>query len=191
MKIFKFIKKILVIFILLTYSSHVIASFDSFKKKETSYLEFLLLKLENKLINRSKVLGSEYFPTRVQYSSVGVEVNYDNKNEKILIGVYAVMDKARYSKKKYKQKVSDCNIIRNLIFYKKKGYKFFTQKRDFSLSKDNMEKIFKEAFLNNLTLNEKEIEFLLNNMFVTVSIYHPVNKTELTCNGKANDFELR
>ena len=87
MKTFKFVKKILVIFILLTNSSHAIASFDSFKKKETSYLEFLLMKLENKLINRSQILGNEYFPTRVQYSRVGVEVNYDNKNEKILIGV--------------------------------------------------------------------------------------------------------
>ena len=78
----------------------MIASFDSLKKKETSYLDFLLLKIENKLINRSQILGNEYFPTRVQYSRIGVEVNYDNKNAKILIGVYAVMDKARYSKKK-------------------------------------------------------------------------------------------
>ena len=70
------------------------------------------------------------------------------------------MDKNRYSKKKYKQKLSDCNQVRNLIFYRKNGYKFFTQKRDPALSVDIMEDIFKEVFFNNVSFEEKEIEFL-------------------------------
>ena len=101
------------------------------------------------------------------------------------------MDKYRYSKKKYRQKLSDCNQVRNLILYKKTGYKFFTQKRDPYLSKDEMENIFKEVFFNNLSFSDKEIEFLTNNMFINVTIFHPINKTELICSGKINDYELK
>ena len=54
--------------------------------------------------------------TRVQYSDVGTQVNLDNKKEEIFINIYAIMDKNRYSKKRYEQKLSDCNQVRNLIF---------------------------------------------------------------------------
>ena len=101
------------------------------------------------------------------------------------------MDKRRYSKKRYKQKLSDCNQVRNLIFYKKHGYKFFTQKRDPALSQGIMEDIFKEAFFNNINFNEKEIIFLLDKMFVKVIIFHPIEKRELSCYGKVNDYELK
>ena len=130
------------------------------------------------------------FATRVQYSNIGIQVDFDNKKEEIFITIYAIMDKYRYSKKRYKQKLSDCNQVRNLIFYKKHGYKFFTQKRDPALSQSVMEDIFKEVFFNNLSFDEKEIEFLLDNMFVDVTILHPVKKKELSCSGKVNAYEL-
>ena len=181
----------LFVYILAINSSNAAVNFKSFEKKQTPYLEFLLLKLENKLINRTGVLSSEVFPTRVQYSYVGIGINYDKTNNKIDINIQAIMDKHRYTKKKYKQKLSDCNIVRNLIFYQKTGYRFFTQKRDLYFSEGMMKKIFIEAFLNNLNLDENEIHFLLDNMFVKVKIIHPVNRTELICTGKVNDFELQ
>ena len=101
------------------------------------------------------------------------------------------MDRNIYQKKKYIQKLSDCNQVRNLIFYQKHGYKFFTQKRDPSLSQDLMNDIFKEVFFNNLSLNEKEIQFLTDRSFVKVTILHPIKKSELSCSGKANDYELQ
>mgnify|MGYP001429243797 FL=1 len=113
-----------------------------------------------------------------------------NEKKAIITEIYAIMNKMRYSKKKYIQKISDCNQVRNLMFYRKSGYKFFSQKRDPSLSQDIMEDIFEEVFLNNLSLSEKEIDFLSNNMFVKVTIYHPVNKEELICSGKINQYEL-
>ena len=100
------------------------------------------------------------------------------------------MDKSRYSKKKYRQKLSDCNQIRNLIFYRKHGYKFFTQKRDPALSVEIMEDIFKEVFFSNVSFEEKEIEFLLANMLLEITVYHPVTKKELICSGKINAYEL-
>jgi len=190
-KLIKFFFTTLFFIILINNFSHGSVNFNSFANKQTSYLDFLLLKLENKLVNRVGILSSQMLPSRVQYSHVGIEITYDKKHEKIFIEVQAIMDKRRYTKKKYKQKLSDCNIVRNLIFYQKIGYKFFTQKRDLYLSEELMEKIFRESFLSNLTLNDNEIKFLLKNMLVKVNVIHPVNKTNLVCSGNVNDFELQ
>ena len=176
------------IFINLSYAQ---VNFKKLEEKNVPYLDFFLLKFENKLIRRSQFLRSQWLATRVQYSAVIVDVNFDKKEKKINIGLYAAMDANRYKKKRYKQKLRDCNQVRNLILYKKTGYKFFTQKRDPYLSKDEMENIFKEVFFNNLSFSDKEIEFLTNNMFINVTIFHPINKTELICSGKINDYELK
>ena len=165
-------------------------NFKSFETKKVSYLDFFLLKFENKITKRSQVLRRQLFATRVQYSNIGIQVDFDNKKEKITVNIYAIMDKNRYSKKNYKQKLSDCNQVRNLIFYQKHGYKFFTQKRDPALSQGVMKDIFKDAFFNNHSFNEREIKFLLNRMFVNVTILHPLKKKELSCSGKVNDYEL-
>ena len=53
-----------------------------------------------------------------------------------------------------------------------------------------MKDIFKDAFFNNHSFNEREIKFLLNRMFVNVTIFHPLKKKELSCSGKVNDYEL-
>ena len=165
-------------------------NFKSFETKKVSYLDFFLLKFENTISKRSQVLRRQLFATRVQYSNIGIQVDFDNKKEKITVNIYAIMDKNRYSKKNYKQKLSDCNQVRNLIFYPKHGYKFFTQKRDPALSQGVMKDIFKDAFFNNHSFNEREIKFLLNRMFVNVTIFHPLKKKELFCSGKVNDYEL-
>ena len=188
----KFFFLTLIFFLILFFVnlSYAEIDFKKFENKKVSYLDFFLLKFENKLTKRANVLGAQSFATRVQYSSIGIQVNFDDEKKAIITEIYAIMNKMRYSKKKYIQKVSDCNQVRNLMFYRKSGYKFFSQKRDPSLSQDIMEDIFEEVFLNNLSLNEKEIDFLSNNMFVKVTIYHPVNKEELICSGKINQYEL-
>ena len=165
-------------------------NFKSFKNKQVPYLDFFLLKFENTLARRSQILRRQLFATRVQYSNIRIQVDFDNKMEKISVNIYAVMDRARYRKKNYKQKLSDCNQVRNLIFYQRHGYKFFTQKRDPTFSQGVMEDIFKEVFFSNLSFNEEEMKFLLNKMFVNVTILHPIKKRELSCSGKVNDYEL-
>ena len=91
----------------------------------------------------------------------------------------------------YEPKISDCNIVRNLIFYNKTGYKFFTQKRNSILTVSKMNTTFREVFFKNLSINQKEIDFLINNMVVKVKVIHPINKTELICSGQVNDSELK
>ena len=169
---------------------HAEINFKSFDTKKVSYLDFFLLKFENTITKRSRVLRRQLFATRVQYSNIGIQLDFNNKKEEITVNIYAIMDRNRYSKKNYTQKLSDCNQVRNLIFYEKHGYKFLTQKRDPTLSQGVMEDIFKDAFFNNLSFNEREIKFLLNRMFVNVTIFHPLKKKELSCSGKVNDYEL-
>jgi len=188
----KIINIILCLFFIFFFTNFVNGeqSFEQFNKKKVSYLDFFLLKFENTLVKRADILRRQMVPTRVQYSNIGMNVNFDKKREEISVNIYAVMDKQRYAKKRYKQKISDCNQIRNLIFYQKHGYKFFTQKRDPSLSKNLMEEIFIDVFFNNLSFNKKEMSFLLDKMFVYVTIFHPLNKKELSCKGKVNDYLL-
>jgi len=166
-------------------------TFKKLENKKVPFLDFFLLKFETTLVKRSQILRSQVFVSRIQYQNINIQVDYDKKGEKIFIKMYAVMDKNRYSKKSYKQKLSDCNQIRNLIFYQRAGYKFFTQKRDPVLSQGIMKDIFKEVFFSNLSFNEEEINFLLNKIFVDVTIFHPINKMELNCSGKVNDYELK
>ena len=189
-KILSIILSLFLIFIF-TNSSYGSQIFKQLENKKVSYLDFFLLKFENTLSKRAQVLRRQFLATRVQYSDVGTQVNLDNKKEEIIVNIYAIMDKNRYSKKRYEQKLSDCNQVRNLIFYQKHGYKFFTQKRDPALSQGTMEDIFKEVFFNNINFNEKEINFLLDKMFVNVTILHPIKKRELSCYGKVNDYELK
>jgi len=179
------------ILIFINSASYADLNFKKLDNKKVSFLDFFLLKFENSLTRKSQALRREIFATRVQYSNIGIKAELDNKREKIFIDIYAIMDKRRYSKKRYKQKLSDCNQIRNLIFYNKRGYKFFSQKRDPKLSTGVMEDIFKENFFNNINFDEEEIEFLLNKMFINVTILHPLDKRELSCSGKANDYELK
>ena len=179
------------ILLFINSASYADLNFKKLDNKKVSFLDFFLLKFENSLTRKSQALRREIFATRVQYSNIGIKAELDNKREKIFIDIYAIMDKRRYSKKRYKQKLSDCNQIRNLIFYNKRGYKFFSQKRDPKLSTGVMEDIFKENFFNNINFDEEEIEFLLNKMFINVTILHPLDKRELSCSGKANDYELK
>ena len=189
----KFLNIILSLFLIFIFTSLSYGSqtFKQLENKKVSYLDFFLLKFESMITKRAQILRKQPFATRVQYSNVGIQVDFDNEKEEIFINIYAIMDKHRYSKKRYEQKLSDCNQVRNLIFYQKHGYKFFTQKRDPALSQGIMEDIFKEVFFNNINFNEKEINFLLDKMFVNVTILHPIKKRELSCYGKVNDYELK
>ena len=173
------------------HSSYGDVSFEKLGNKKVSYLDFFLLKFENKIFKRTQILRTQVIATRVQYSDIGIQVDYDKKEKSIQVKIYSIMDRKRYSQKKYKQKLSDCNQVRNLIFYKRTGYKFFTQKRDPSFSENIMMEIFDDVFFNNIDFDEKEKNFLLKNMFINVTVFNPVNKTELTCFGKINDYELK
>ena len=93
------------------------------------------------------------------------------------------MDKQRYSKKKYIPKISDCNVLRNLLLYGKYGYNIILQKRNTYLTSSDMRNIFITSFLNNLSLSEKEKSYLVDNTFARVEIIDPVRGNDFFCKG--------
>ena len=179
-------KKILtVIFLLLTQASFATSTFDDLKKsKKTSYLDFILLKIEQRLIQRHGLLGTQQFALRIQYQNVGSQVDFSDKDSKIIITIMGIMDKTRYSKKKYIPKISDCNVLRNILLYGKYGYSLIFQKRNKYLSNTNMEEIFMSRFLNNLSLSENEKNYIVNNTLAKVQVIDPVRGNDIFCTGK-------
>ena len=178
-------KKIIFI-ILLIFSNECFASsiLDNLKNtKKTSYLDFILLKIENRLIQRHGLLGAQYVALRVQYQNIGSQVDYFEKESKIVISVLGVMDKERYKQKYYKPKISDCNILRNILLYGKYGYSVIFQKRNKYLTNEDMYEIFIERFLNNLTLSEEEKDYLVKNTFAKIQIIDPVKGNDFFCKG--------
>ena len=137
-------KKIIlgIIFLLFTQTTLVATSFDDLEKKKTSYLDVVLLKIEQRLIQRHGLLGPQFMALRIQYQNVGSQVDFFKKESKIIISIIGVMDKRRYSQKKYIPKVSDCNILRNILLYGKYGYNAIFQKRNKFLTNAHMEEIF-------------------------------------------------
>jgi|TARA_B100001964_G_scaffold131416_1_gene145215 hypothetical protein len=180
-------KKIILtaICLLLAQVSFADSIFDDLKKsKKTSYLDFILLKIEQRLVQRHGLLGPQPLAMRVQYQSVWSQVDFSEKDSKIIISIMGVMDKKRYSKKKYKPKMSDCNILRNILLYGKYGYSAILQKRNQYLTNADMEEIFMSRFLNNLSLSENEKNFIINNTFAKVEVIDPVRGNNIFCTGE-------
>ena len=166
------------------------STFDDLREsKKTSYLDFILLKIEQRLIQRHGLLGAQPMALRIQYQSIGSQVEFIEKESKIIISIIGVMSKKRYSQKKYKPKISDCNILRNILLYGKHGYNIF-QKRNRILNSVVMEEIFLTRFLDNLSLSEKEKNYIVDNTLARVQVIDPVRGNDILCAGKiAKDLE--
>ena len=174
-----------IIFLLFAQTTLATSIFDDLKEsKKTSYLDFILLKIEQRLTQRHGLMGAQPMAFRIQYQSIGSQVEYSEKDSKIIVSVIGVMDKRRYSRKKYKPKISDCNILRNLLVYGKYGYNVIFQKRNTYLTNADMEEIFLSRFLNALSLSEKEKKFIVDNTLVRVQVIDPVRGNDIFCTGK-------
>ena len=183
-------KKAILIIIFLLFTQVILQAsiFDDLKKiKKTSYLDFILLKIEQRLIQRHGLMGAQPFAMRIQYQSVGSQVDFSENESKITISIMGVMDKRRYSQKKYTPKISDCNILRNLLLYGKYGYNVIFQKRNTLLTSVDMEEIFLARFLHNLSLSEKEKKYILDNTFAKVQVIDPVKGNDIFCAGKITE----
>ena len=96
------------------------------------------------------------------------------------------MSKKRYSQKKYKPRISDCNILRNILLYGKYGYNIF-QKRNRTLTSAVMEETFLSRFLDNLSLSEKEKNYIVDNTLARVQVIDPVRGNDIFCAGKITE----
>ena len=149
-----------------------------------SYLDFILLKVDNKLVQRHALLGTQAIVLRVQYQYIGSQVDYIEKESKVVISITGIMDKQRYSNKKYIPKITDCNVLRNILLYGKYGYNVIFQKRNKYLTNGIMEEIFISRFFNNLSISEEEKKYIASNTFAKVKIIDPVRGNDMYCEGK-------
>ena len=174
-----------IIFFLFLQTILFSSTFDELKdSKKTSYLDFILLKIEQRLIQRHGLLGSQPLALRIQYQNVGSQVDFIEEQSRIIISIIGVMDKKRYTEKKYKPKISDCNVLRNMLLYGKYGYTLIFQKRNKYLTNADMQTIFVSRFLNNISLSDEEKNFILNNTFVEAQVVDPVRGHDIICSGK-------
>jgi len=152
--------------------------------KKVSYLDFILLKLERKIDNNTTRLVTEsIFVSRLQYEKIISKVIYFKKEDKIKIDMIAILNKKRYKDKKYKPKVIDCNIFKNIIMYNKYGYNIFTQKKNNYLTEDMKDKILNDEFFNNLSLSKETIKKLIKNINFHINIVHPKDDKSIKCYG--------
>ena len=181
---------LLIIFFLISNFAFSEKLNERFKERKVTYLEFILSNLENKTLLRSKILVfSQLMPIRVQYQSIGSQVKFLDEENKILITIVAVMDQRRYKRKRYKPKLSDCNIVRNLIFFNQHGYGFF-QKRNKYLDPEIMKENFINNFLNNMYLNEDDLDILTKNIDINVEIISPIKGENFYCSGNLFQDEI-
>ena len=77
----KFINFILIFLLVFVFIKTVNAeiNFKNFENKKVSYLDFFLLKFENKLTKRAQILRGQALATRVQYSSIAIVVDLNNE----------------------------------------------------------------------------------------------------------------
>ena len=183
-------KKIILTIILLLFSQTTLTAsiFDDLKNiKKTSYLDFILLKIEQRLVQRHGLLGAQPMALRIQYESIGSQVDYSEKESTIIISIIGVMSKKRYSTKKYTPKISDCNILRNILLYGKYGYNAIFQKRNRFLTNADMREIFLSRLLHNLSLSEKEKSYIVDNTLARAQVIDPVRGNDIFCAGKITD----
>ncbi len=178
-------KRLIFIILLLFLNQNSLAetAFKDLQDKKTSYLDFVLTKIESRLVQRHNLLGTQMMPVRIQFQNVGSQVDFFSKESKIVISIRGVMDKNRYSKKKYIPKLTDCNILRNILLYGKQGYHLILKKRNKFLTDSDMKDIFISRFLNNLTLSDEEKIYITENTFARVQIIDPVRGNDVFCSG--------
>ena len=179
-------KKILILlFIFLSNTCSAENIFENLtKKQKTSYLDFILLKIESRLIQRHTLLKAQMVPLRVQFQRIGSQVDFIKKESKILISIIGVMNKKRYQEKKYKPTIVDCNILRNVLLYGKQGYNLIFKKRNKFLTNLHMEEIFVSRYLNNLSITDKEKKYIMENTNAKVKIIDPVRGNDILCTGR-------
>ena len=186
----KFSNFFLFLLILIFFQTQTCASsFKEIENSKISIIDLVIFKIETFMIkNKQRMFVQD--PFKILYEEIGINVKYV-EGQKIHISVLGIMNKARYKKvKKYKPNIKDCNVMRNKIFYNKYGYSPIRRKKTLELDENYMKIILKEHVFNLNSLDEKKVEFLIDNSYIEILIAHPLPRYNISCMGKLTDFEL-
>ena len=106
-----FLSNIILLFLLIINTQA-----SNFENISPTIKDLILMKYEIFFLkNQDRVISSRKVGLMVKYQSLNYELKIDKDNN-TNIRINAIMDKNRYlKKKKYKPKITDCNIVRNKI----------------------------------------------------------------------------
>jgi hypothetical protein len=185
----KFSNFFLFLIILIFFQTQTCASsFKEITKSKVSVIDLVIFKIETFMIkNKQRMFVQD--PFKILYQEIGLNVQYID-GEKIHISVLGVMDKVRYKKKRYTPNIKDCNVMRNKMFYNKYGYSPIRRKKTLDLDEHYMKKFLEENVFNLNSLNQKQIDFLIDNTYIEILVSHPLPKYNISCIGKLTAFEL-
>ena len=160
------------------------------EKKFPSLKDFLILKFDLYFKeNIGRVYKGGGF-TSVAYQKIDYEIKI-NDDDEIKILLNAVMDKKRYSSKKYYPKLKDCVQIRNKILVNKTGYSFIKQELNNLVNSESLSKDLNEKVLNISSLSDALKQKILEKTVVKINVIHPKLEKNISCGGKLTDTELK
>ena len=181
-------KSFLLILFLILFTK-VEASKYSLEQNYISLKDFILLKYEIFIQQNLKNILKGGGVMSVKYQKISYDVKI-NKNDKIMINIDAIMDKKRYSAKKYFPNLKDCNQIRNKIFTNQYGYSLFSQKFNNLISEDSLAQSINKNILNISSLNQEFKNKILEDTNIKINIFHPIIERNISCSGKIIKTEL-
>ena len=164
---------------------------NNLKNINPSIKDLIFMKYEIFFLkNQPRVMSSKRAGLMVRYQSINYDIKIDKENNTI-ITINAIMNKNRYlKKKKYKPKISDCNIIRNKIVADKFGYNPFTLKPNYSITEEILFDNIKNNIFNFQNLKQDQIATLINKSSIKINIIHPISKFNKSCSGNLSDAQL-
>ena len=177
----------LIIFLISFINVH--AKTDSLDTKFIPLKDFIILKFDlfiQKNINNLVTGGGI---TAVSFQSINYDLKMDKKNN-ILISIDAVMNKKRYTQKKYYPKMRDCNQVRNKIFVNKYGHSPFKQNFNNLVNKDTLTNKINDNILNISSLNDDLKNKILGKTKIRINVFHPKAERNISCSGNLIDTEL-
>ena len=142
------------------------------------------------LKNKDRIINNSELSFMVRYQSIDHKIEIIDKEE-IKIFVYAYMNIQRYkNQKRYKPKISDCNIVRNKLITNKHGYNIFTLKKNYKVSEELLYESIKDNIYNFSNLSEENIQKLIEKTNIKIEIIHPISRFNISCSGKITDLDL-
>ena len=168
---------------------NVHAKTDTLDNKFLPLKDFIILKFDLFIQKNIRNLVQGGGVAAVSYQSVNYNVNMV-KNNDIFISIDAIMNKKRYTSKKYYPKIKDCNQIRNKIFVNKYGYSTFKQKFNNLVNEDILINKINDNILNISLLNDDSKNKILNKTRIKINIIHPTIERNISCSGKLVDTKL-
>ena len=184
------IKKIFLIILFLLNISNLEAQSQKFNNKFVPLKDFLILKFDLYFKENSQNLFRGGGITHIAYEKFDYEISV-NEKEHFFISINAIMDRKRYSSKRYYPKLRDCVQVRNKLIEDKFGYSFIKQRFNNLVNNETLFNSINRSILNISSLDNGLKKEIIDNIEVEINILHPQLDKSVSCEGKLIDNLLK